>query len=41
MAHELDERGFADVHALHGGFEAWVRAGQPVEPRAGAAQAKA
>lgn len=41
MARELDERGFADVHALHGGFEAWVRAGQPVEPRAGAAQAKA
>ena len=40
MARELDERGFADVHALHGGFEAWVSAGQPVEPRAGAVQAK-
>jgi rhodanese-related sulfurtransferase len=33
VALELTERGFRDVHALHGGFEAWVRAGQPVEPR--------
>jgi rhodanese-related sulfurtransferase len=31
VAHELAERGFRDVHALHGGFEAWIRAGQPVE----------
>jgi rhodanese-related sulfurtransferase len=37
VARELEERGFADVHALHGGFEAWERAGQPVEPKAGAA----
>jgi rhodanese-related sulfurtransferase len=32
VALELIERGFHDVHALHGGFEAWVRSGQPVEP---------
>jgi len=23
------------VHALHGGYDAWVRAGLPVEARAG------
>lgn len=33
MAQELTERGHPDVHALHGGFDAWVQAGQPVEPR--------
>jgi rhodanese-related sulfurtransferase len=32
VARELAERGFHDVHALHGGFDAWVKAGQPVEP---------
>ena len=40
MARELEERGFADVHALHGGFKAWESAGQPVEPKAGAAKSK-
>jgi rhodanese-related sulfurtransferase len=35
VARELEQRGFADVHALHGGFDAWVRAGEPVEPRGG------
>lgn len=35
MARELEERGFKDVHALHGGFDAWVRAGLPLEARAG------
>jgi rhodanese-related sulfurtransferase len=35
VAHELEKRGFKDVHALHGGFEAWVRAGLPVAARAG------
>jgi rhodanese-related sulfurtransferase len=33
VAQELTERGFLDVHALHGGFDAWVQAGLPVEPR--------
>jgi rhodanese-related sulfurtransferase len=33
VALELQNRGFPDVHALHGGFDAWVAAGQPVEPR--------
>jgi rhodanese-related sulfurtransferase len=33
VALELEKRGFADVHALHGGFDAWTSAGQPVEPR--------
>ena len=31
MAQELEALGFKDVHALHGGFEAWRKAGQPVE----------
>ena len=35
MAQELEAEGFKDVHALHGGFEAWVQAGQPVETMAG------
>jgi rhodanese-related sulfurtransferase len=34
VAQELEARGYKDVHALHGGFDAWVRAGLPVEPRA-------
>jgi rhodanese-related sulfurtransferase len=39
VARELAERGFHDVHALHGGFEAWVTAGQPVEPLVHAVEA--
>lgn len=35
VARKLEEAGFKDVHALHGGFDAWVRAGHPVEARAG------
>ena len=35
MAQELEAKGFKDVHALYGGFEAWVRAGQPVEATVG------
>ena len=35
MAQELEAQGFKDVHALHGGFEAWVRAGQSLEATAG------
>jgi rhodanese-related sulfurtransferase len=35
VARELDIRGFKDVHALHGGFDAWVRSGLPLEARAG------
>jgi len=35
VAQELEERGYKDVHALHGGFDAWVKAGLPLEPRAG------
>jgi rhodanese-related sulfurtransferase len=35
VAQELEAQGFKDVHALHGGFEAWVHAGQPVEATAG------
>jgi rhodanese-related sulfurtransferase len=35
VARALEASGFKDVHALHGGFDAWTRAGQPVEPRAG------
>jgi rhodanese-related sulfurtransferase len=28
-------RGFKDVHALHGGFDAWIRSGGATEVRAG------
>ena len=35
MAQELETLGFKDVHALHGGYGAWVREGLPLEPRAG------
>ena len=35
MAQELEAEGFKDVHALHGGFEAWVQAGEPVEAMVG------
>jgi rhodanese-related sulfurtransferase len=34
VAQELEDRGYKDVHALHGGYDAWVKAGLPVEPRA-------
>ncbi len=33
MARELADRGYRDVHALQGGFDAWVEAGLPLEPR--------
>jgi rhodanese-related sulfurtransferase len=34
VAQELEEHGFKDVHALYGGYDAWVKAGLPLEPRA-------
>ncbi len=34
MALELAEKGYRDVHALQGGFDAWAEAGLPLEPRA-------
>jgi rhodanese-related sulfurtransferase len=33
VAQELEDQGLKDVHALHGGFDAWKRAGFPLEPR--------
>jgi 3-mercaptopyruvate sulfurtransferase SseA len=27
------DHGFKNVHALYGGFEAWQKAGNPVEPK--------
>jgi rhodanese-related sulfurtransferase len=33
VAQELQERGFRQAYALRGGFEAWLAAGGPVEPR--------
>ncbi|HUP49081.1 MAG TPA: hypothetical protein VNA04_09870 [Thermoanaerobaculia bacterium] len=33
MAQHLLRAGWKDVHALHGGFEAWQRAGGAVEPK--------
>jgi rhodanese-related sulfurtransferase len=33
VAQVLLERGWSDVHALHGGFDAWQQAGYPVEPK--------
>jgi 3-mercaptopyruvate sulfurtransferase SseA len=35
VASRLEDLGWKDVHALHGGFDAWVRAGLPLETRAG------
>jgi len=29
------ENGFRNVHALYGGFDAWVREGLPVEAKVG------
>jgi len=34
VAQELEARGFKDVHALYGGFDAWVRSRLPLEARA-------
>jgi rhodanese-related sulfurtransferase len=34
VAQELEDRGYKDVHALHGGYAAWVQEGLPLEPRA-------
>jgi rhodanese-related sulfurtransferase len=31
VAQTLAENGFRNVHALHGGFDAWVREGLPLE----------
>ena len=33
MAQELANRGWTDVHALLGGFDAWQRAHYPVVPK--------
>ncbi len=33
MAQVLIRAGFKDVHALHGGLEAWQSAGGAVEPK--------
>jgi 3-mercaptopyruvate sulfurtransferase SseA len=35
VAQELETLGFKDVHALYGGYAAWVKEGLPLEPRAG------
>jgi rhodanese-related sulfurtransferase len=34
VAQVLLEHGFHPVHPLAGGFEAWQRAGYPLEPKA-------
>jgi rhodanese-related sulfurtransferase len=33
VAQILEEHGFDDAHALTGGFDAWQRAGLPVEQK--------
>ena len=33
MAQELRDQGFTEVYALQGGFDAWKKAGGPVEPK--------
>jgi len=33
VAQEIMDYGYANAHPLHGGFEAWRRAGFPVEPK--------
>ena len=33
MAQKLVERGYKNVHPLYGGFDAWVNAGERVEPK--------
>jgi rhodanese-related sulfurtransferase len=33
VAQKLMEHGYKNVHPLYGGFDAWVQAGMPVEPK--------
>jgi len=33
VALKLMEHGYKNVHPLYGGFDAWKRAGGPVEPK--------
>jgi rhodanese-related sulfurtransferase len=33
VAQELARNGYTKVYALKGGFDAWVEAGGPVEPK--------
>jgi rhodanese-related sulfurtransferase len=33
VAQELSDRGWKNVHPLYGGFDAWVDAGLPVDPK--------
>jgi rhodanese-related sulfurtransferase len=33
VAQELAEAGWKNVHPLYGGFDAWVKAGLPVDPK--------
>jgi len=35
VAQELRDQGFTEVYALQGGFDAWKKAGGPVEPKGG------
>jgi rhodanese-related sulfurtransferase len=35
VAQELMEAGYVDAQALEGGFDAWIGAGGPVEPKRG------
>jgi rhodanese-related sulfurtransferase len=37
LARELHERGYEQVWALQGGFDAWLEAGLPLERKAKAA----
>jgi rhodanese-related sulfurtransferase len=33
VAQELSSRGYKNVHPLFGGFEAWEKAGLPLDPK--------
>jgi rhodanese-related sulfurtransferase len=33
VAQELSEHDWKNVHPLYGGFDAWVEAGLPVDPK--------
>jgi rhodanese-related sulfurtransferase len=33
LAQTLMEKGWKNVHPLYGGFDAWEKAGYPVEPK--------
>jgi rhodanese-related sulfurtransferase len=33
VAQELLKQGFKNVHPLYGGYDAWVKAGYPVDPK--------